>query len=206
MGVTPRPLPSGDPSRAGRHAQFQTREIGWSLHVAGLREVGLPGAQIDRLDDLDAHGFGDGIGIVLADRAVENLAHVIVVAEHIARGQHTIFRELLFHLEGGHRAHLEIAALERGNLGALPEERGVRMDRNGELPRQVLLDAFLELLQRLVEPVALGRGGGDPELRLREGRAAQHQADAAAAASMVKLRFVIIVTLRVDVVMSQRSG
>ena len=74
-----------------------------------------------RRKDFDAHLVGDGGTVLGADRAVENAAHMGVVPEQIAAIEQAERRNLLRHLESVHRAHFEVAALQRRHLGALLE-------------------------------------------------------------------------------------
>ena len=129
-----------------------------------MPQVHLAGAEIDEVDDLDAHLRRHRGDVFLADRTIHDLAHVVVVAEHIPAGEGAIFRKLLLDLERGHRAHFEIAALDRRQFGALPEQRGIRMHRDRDLPGQILLDILLELIERAREPVLFGACGRHPEL------------------------------------------
>ena len=75
---------------------------------------------------------GDGLAVILADRPVEDPAQMVVVAHQIAAIEIAEFRDLLRHLEGGHGAHFEIAALDRRHFGALLEQRRGRMDADIE--------------------------------------------------------------------------
>jgi hypothetical protein len=82
----------------------------------------LARAQVRRGDDHDAHLVGNRGPVVGADRPIHHAAHVIVVAKQIAAVEEAEFRDLLRHLEGGHRAHFEVATLQRRHLGALLEQ------------------------------------------------------------------------------------
>src|SRR6185295_18807975 len=110
------------------------------------------------------------VGVALADRTGEGLVGMVVIAEQVGAVEDAELRDLLRHLEGGHGAHLEVAALERGHFGALAEELASRIDLHVEL-RRGLFQLALELLQRAAEEIRRRRRGREAQHRLLRPRA-----------------------------------
>ncbi len=151
-----------------RHAHFHAGEIGRRLHRALLPQIDLPGAEIMRRQNIDAHFRRYGLAVILADRSVEHPPQMVVIAHQITAIEIAQFRNLLRHLEGGHAAHLEIAALDRRHFGALLEQRRGRMHADVETDAGCV-DVGLELIERLVEEVRRRRRGRNADLDSRLG-------------------------------------
>ena len=73
--------------------------------------------------------------------------------------------QLLLHLEGGHGAHLQVAALQCGDFRALAKQRAGPVHRHGDLAGQGFLDVLLEHQHGLVQPVAFGSRMRDAHLQ-----------------------------------------
>ena len=163
------------PFRPAGHAQLHAAEIGRPFHVALGAQIELARAEIGGRQDDDAHLVGDVLPVALADRPAHHLGGVIPVAEQEGAVEEAPFGNLLRDLEGRHRAHFEVAALDRRDFGALAEQARARMQLDVELIGRGLVDLLLEALQRLGQEVRRRRGGGEAQLDfLRGGGACRH--------------------------------
>src|SRR5580704_6544853 len=89
------------------------------------------------------------------------MAQVLVVAEQIGAIEQSVFRNLLGDLERRHRAHFEVAALERRHFGTLLEQGRRRVSFHGHADMRGFNFGF-ETLQRLREEIRRRGRGRNP--------------------------------------------
>jgi len=156
-------LAQQQPFRPAGHAQLDALEIGGGLDVAPGPQVELARSEIGRRQDDDAHPLRDLLPVALPDRPAHDPGGVVPVAQQECAIEEAPGRNLLRHLEGGHRAHLEIAALNGRHLGALPEQARPGMHAHVELVRRGLVDLLLEALERFRQEIGWRSRGGEAQ-------------------------------------------
>jgi hypothetical protein len=156
------------PCLAGRHAQLHAVQVRRRRDALARPQVHLARAEIERPEDVDVELLARHALEVTADVAVEDLAHVIGVAEQVGGGHHRPGRDLPRDVLRRDVRHLQVAALHRDQLRPLAVERGVEVQFELELVLQRLGGAA----HRVGADVLVGkdRCEADLPLRLRPGR------------------------------------
>src|ERR1700691_443619 len=119
-----------------------------------------------RRQNFNTHFVRNSPADVVTDRTAENAAQMVIVSQQVTAVEITQLRYLLCNFEGRHRAHFEVAALERRNLGPLLKQRRCGMHADGKTDGRAFYIRF-ELVERLVEEIGRRCGGGDADLYLR---------------------------------------
>ena len=110
------------PGVAAGHPELDPGHVGGGLDLLVRLQPDLAGAEVGGAEDLDAELLLGAADELLAEVAGEEGAHVVGVAEDVGRGQDRELRHLVGDVLRRDVAHLEVAALQRDELGALLEE------------------------------------------------------------------------------------
>ncbi len=114
-------------------------------------DADVPRAEIGRSEDVDAELFLGHLLHFGADIALEERLEMLGVAEQVGRGQDRPRGDLVGDVLRRDVAHLEIAALQRDEFGALAEQRSAVV----QLELEVFRDRLGEPLHHLGADVLL---------------------------------------------------
>ena len=131
----------------------------------------MAGAEISGRQDFNAHFRRNDGAIFGADRAIENMAHMGIVAKQIGAVEVAMLGQLLRDFERRHRAHLEIAALQGLHFGALAEQGRGRIDLDLH-PSIGAVNRGFEPLQAFRQKITRRGGGRNPQQCRRLGAGA----------------------------------
>ena len=148
------------PGVAAGHPQLDPGHVGGGLDLRLRLQPDLAGAEVGRAEDLDAELLLGAADHLLAEVAGEEGAHVVGVAEDVGRGQDRELGHLVGDVLRRDVAHLEVAALERDELGALLEQVAAVVGLEGE----ALAERLGELLRHLRPDVLVREHRGEAQL------------------------------------------
>jgi len=122
-------------------------------------EIDGPCAEVGSVENDEPHLVLDLGNILLADIAAEGFDEVVGVPEQIGRAECAIFGQLRIDLEGDRTCHFKVPALQRGEFGALPEQRTCGMNRYLDCTGKLALHALLDGAERIRQWRIVRRSG-----------------------------------------------